>query len=86
MKVRMFESLQPDTEVREYTTYKAGSDLLVTFNHRNADTDRQTEDAGNYGYDLYDFDDLIFQTAGDFSSLEDAKRSALSAAATLEPA
>ena len=53
---------------------------------RPFDAERQTEDAGNYGYDLYDFDDLIFQTSGDFSSLEEAKRSALSAAATLEAA
>ena len=76
MKVRMFEALQPDTEVREHMTYAAGSDLLVTFNHRNADS-------GDYGYDLYDFDDLVFQTSRKFNSLEDAKSAAMAAAATL---
>ena len=77
MKVRMFETLQPDTEVREQMTYAAGSDLLVTFNHH-------TTDPGDYGYDLYDFDDLVFQTARDYSSLDDAKSAAIMAIATLE--
>lgn len=78
MKVRMFETLQPDTEVREQMTYAAGSDLLVTF------FSHHTNDPGDYGYDLYDFDDLVFQTARDYSSLEDAKSAAIVAAATLE--
>ena len=73
----MFEPLQPHTEVREYTTYMAGSGLLVTFNHRSVVPETQTEESEHYGYDLYDFDDLVFQTSGDFSSLEDAKRAAL---------
>jgi hypothetical protein len=73
----MFEPLQPDTEVREHMTYAAGSDLLVTFSHHRADP-------GDYGYDLYDFDDLVFQTARDYSSLEDAKSAAIVAIATLE--
>ena len=77
MKVRMFEPLQLDTEVREHTTYAAGPDLLVTFSHHNTDP-------GDYGYDLYDFDDLVFQTARDYSSLEDAKSAAIEAIATLE--
>ena len=72
----MFEPLQPDTEVREHMTYAAGSDLLVTFNHRNTDS-------GDYGYDLYDFDDLVFQTSRKFNSLEDAKSAAMAAAARL---
>lgn len=76
MKVRMFEPLQPDTEVREHMTYAAGSEILVTFNHWNADS-------GDYGYDLYDFDDLVFQTSRKFTSLEDAKSAAIEAAATL---
>ena len=61
----MFEPLQPDTEVREYKTYMAGSDLLVTFNHRNVVPQTQTEEPEHYGYDLYDFDDLVFQTEMD---------------------
>ena len=77
MKVRMFETLQPDTEVREQMTYAAGPDLLVTFSHH-------TTDPGDYGYDLYDFDDLVFQTARDYSSLDDAKSAAIMAVATLE--
>ena len=72
----MFEALQPDTEVREHMTYAAGSELLVTFNNRNADS-------GDYGYDLYDFDDLVFQTSRKFTSLEDAKSAAMAAAARL---
>ena len=86
MKVRMFEPLQPDTEVREHMTYMAGSDLLVTFKHRNVVPETQTEESEHYGYDLYDFDDLIFQTSSEFSTLEDAKSAALSAAAMLEAA
>jgi hypothetical protein len=86
VKVRMFEPLQPDTAVREHMTYKAGSDLLVTFNHRNAQPGDKTPEPGNYGFDLYDFDDLIFQTSRGFFTLEEAKRAALSAAATLEDA
>ena len=86
MKIRMFEPLQPDTEVREHTTYMAGSGLLVTFKHRSDVAETRNEESENYGYDLYDFDDLVFQTAGDFSSLEDAKRAALSAATLLEAA
>lgn len=86
MKIRMFEPLQPHTEVREHTTYMAGSDLLVTFKHRNVVPETQAEESENYGYDLYDFDDLVFQTSDDFSSLEDAKRAALSAATLLEAA
>ncbi len=86
MKVRMFESLQPHTEVREHMTYMAGSELLVTFKHRYVVAETQTEESENYGYELYDFDDLIFQTSGDFSSLEDAKSAAIAAIATLEAA
>lgn len=86
MKVRMFETLQPDTAVREHMTYKTESDLLVTFKHRAVRLESKAPDPEVYGFDLYDFDDLIFQTSGDFSSLEEAKRSALSAAATLEAA
>jgi hypothetical protein len=40
-------------------------------------------DPGGYGYDLYDFDDLVFQTARDFSSLENAKSAAIVTIATL---
>jgi hypothetical protein len=76
VKVRMFEPLQPDTEVREHMTYAAGTDLLVTFTHQNVG-------ASHYGYDLYDFDDLVFQTSRDFSSLEEAKTSAMKAVARL---
>lgn len=86
MKIRMFEPLQPHTEVREHMTYMAGSDLLVTFNHRNIVVETRNEESEHYGYDLYDFDDLVFQTSADFSSLEDAKRAALSAATLLEAA
>ena len=73
----MFEPLQPNTEFREQTTYAAGSDLLVTFSHH-------TTDPEHYGYDLYDFDDLVFQTARDYSSLDDAKSAAIMAVATLK--
>jgi len=72
----MFEPLETDTPVQEQMTYAAGSDLLVTFNHRNAHQ-------GDYGYDLYDFDDFIFQTSPNFTSLEDAKCAAMEAAALL---
>jgi hypothetical protein len=68
----MFEPLKPDTEVREHTTYMAGSDLLVTFKHHNVVPETQTEESEHYGYDLYDFDDQIFQTSSDFSTLEAA--------------
>jgi hypothetical protein len=83
MKIRMFEPLRPHTEVREQMTYSAGSELLVTFKKNHAEHPSQPTFDGDYGFDLYDFDDLVFQTAGRFSSLEDAKQAAMESVASL---
>lgn len=80
----MFETLQPHTEVREHNTYQAGDDLLVTFKKTASDPIKPPHFEGDYGFDLYDFDDLIFQTAGSYSSLEDAKQAAIAAVTSIK--
>ena len=84
MKINMFETLQPNTEVREHTTYQAGTDLLVTFKKTASNPIKPSHFEGDYGFDLYDFDDLVFQTAGSYSSLEDAKQAAMAAVASMK--
>ena len=80
MRMQLFEVLRAQTTVRLDRTYQTEAGLMVSFS-TGTSRDSATEE---FGFDLYDLDDHIFESARHFPSLEDAKGAALMAASLHE--
>lgn len=77
MRMQLFEILGEQTTVRLDRTYQTDAGLMVTF---STATNSQFA-SRDFGFDLYDLDDHIFESGRQFPSLEDARNAALVAAA-----
>ena len=77
MRMQLFEILGEQTTVRLDRTYQTDAGLMVTFS-----TAANSECASrDFGLDLYDLDDHIFESGRHFPSLQDARNAAMVAAA-----
>jgi hypothetical protein len=80
MRMELFETLGPQTQVCAGKVYQMNTGLMAVFTAQHHKDDETKMGSDDYGFALYDFDDHIFESARHFGSLDDAKSAALAAA------
>ena len=79
MRMQLFENLGTQTEISLLKSYQLGNGLMAKFNRRGTSTTHLGSTSQAFSFDLYDFDDHIFERSESFSTLEEAKWAALAA-------